>query len=172
MIIFFGNTVGSQICFFAVRFVFRESIERKYGNLKIFRAIRHEIEDAPWTASIMLSALFIPNAIKNYSIPLTNISYIQYAVPNTIFFGLYASLMVHTGQTIKNVQSLFGEDNNYSKKSSSDKFWMIVSWITLLLTIVLIIVAGCRLYARIQSYHEIEKDAKKTELLELGTVDG
>ena len=170
LIIFLGNTVGSQICFFAVRFVFREAIERKYGNLKIFRAIRHEIEDAPWTASIMLSALFIPNAVKNYSIPLTNITYLQYALPNTVFFGMYASLMVHTGQTVKNVKSLFGEENSYSKKSTADRFWLFTSWATLLLTIVLIVVAGCRLYSRIQSYKETEKDAKNTVLLELGRV--
>lgn len=175
MIIFLGNTVGSQICFFGVRFILRELIERKYGKLSIFRAIKHEINDAPWTASIMLSALFIPNSIKNYSIPLTNITYIQFALPNTVFFALYASLMVNTGHTLKSVESLFEKGKAGGKNTataSTGTFWVVVSWLTLVLTIVLITVAGCRLYKRIQSFNDSDQSQKTTELIDLELNQG
>jgi hypothetical protein len=64
----------------------------------------------------MVSAILIPMALKNYSLPLTNLTFTQYVIPSTPFFAFYAALLVHTGLTITQIKEIF-HPKEFSKKT-------------------------------------------------------
>jgi uncharacterized membrane protein YdjX (TVP38/TMEM64 family) len=117
-IIFLAPCAASQISFFFVRYCFRGVVERKFGSKKIFRAIRYEVDQTPWTASFMVSAILIPMAFKNYSLPLTSLTYWQYVIPSVPFFAFYAALLTHTGLTITQIGELF-HPKEFRRKTAS-----------------------------------------------------
>ena len=161
LIIFLSNCAASQLSFFLIRFQFREKFEKKFGNTKILKAIKHEVEQSPWTASVIISLVLIPMAIKNYSVPLTNMTYEQYALPSVPIFAFYAALIVHTGLALTQIKDLF-QQKSFSSKSPGQKFELIVNWILIVFTIILMGVVGRKLYNRFKSYNEEEERDKKS----------
>lgn len=170
-IIFIGPCVASQISFFFIRYCFRQSVEKRFGSKKIFRAIRYEVDQQPWTASFMVSAILIPMAIKNYSLPLTSLNYWQYMIPSVPFFAFYAALLTHTGLTITQLKELF-HPKKFQEKSSAEKLELYFNWGMLLLTVVVIAFIARKLQTRLKSFDQEEKsDQRKTELATITDFD-
>lgn len=104
-----GKVVGSHLCFLAIRYKFKEFMEKKIKKKKLFRAINYEVEKNPWMASVIMSMLLIPLPFKNYSLPLTKMTFVQFSIPMSCFFAMYSGIIIHVGLKMHEIKELFEE---------------------------------------------------------------
>ena len=155
---------GSNCCFLLVRFKFRTYVERKFGSRKLFRAVRHEADQSPWLASMMISAMYIPSAIKNYLPALTKIQYYQFVSTSIPFSSLYSAIVVHTGNSMTKIQDLFSS-KPFSERTPSEKTSLILEWLLLAISISILATIAYKIYKRLQNYdHSQKEDERKNEL--------
>ena len=81
-----GAGLGLSSAFLVARYVFRESIERKFSDSQIFQKIDQGVKQQGWRI-IMITRLvpIFPFNVQNYIYGLTGISFLQYSILSTIF---------------------------------------------------------------------------------------
>lgn len=119
----------------------------------------------------MVSAILIPKAIKNYSLPLTNLNYWQYTVPIVSFLALHSAFITHTGLTITKLQEIF-HPKKFSEKSEREKMELYVEWLVMFVSGFLMVVMAGRLLHRLKHSKCLEMNQKrKIELEKITQVD-
>lgn len=81
-----GASAGLSLAFLIARYVARDAIEKKFGNLEVFKSIQNGVERDGWfiLATTRLLPIF-PFGIQNYVYGLTSINFLLYSVLSTVF---------------------------------------------------------------------------------------
>ncbi|WP_320047990.1 TVP38/TMEM64 family protein [uncultured Ilyobacter sp.] len=81
-----GAGLGMSSAFLVARYLFRESIERKFSDSLIFQKIDQGVKNQGWRI-LMTTRLvpIFPFNVQNYVYGLTGISFLQYSILSTIF---------------------------------------------------------------------------------------
>lgn len=104
----FGAWGAAQVLFLFARYALKPCLLKKFGDSIIFVVLREEVKEKPWITATMVNVLLIPTAIKNYTLPLTDLRFYQYALPSLPFYGLFSALLVFIGDSISNVRDITG----------------------------------------------------------------
>lgn len=96
-----GASLGMSASFFISRYVAKDSIEKKFNNLKIFKKINEGLKENDWfiLAITRLIPIF-PFGIQNYLYGLTKISFFKYIFFSTIFILPGTSVYVLLAEAI------------------------------------------------------------------------
>jgi len=101
----------------------------------------------------MINSLMIPMPIKNFSIPLTDLTYMQFAIPHAFFHFLINCLIVYTGLSISDINNTI-----HGKKETTfgQKFAVVVQATLTIGSLVAMCVIGGKLYRRLKQFKQEE----------------
>jgi len=102
---------GSTCAFLLGRFVFRDFLQRRYKDYKLFRAIDKAVASEGWRLVFLLRLCpLAPFTILNYTFGITSIKLLHFAIGG---FGMLPGAVVYVfvGTTISNIADAV--DGNY-----------------------------------------------------------
>lgn len=137
-----GTYLASLACFAVVRSSFRERMERKYRDNKIFKVIKIEVEKSPWKFMLIVNLIVMPMAIKNTILPLTKVKFHQFAICSLPFYMFFTALFVNIGLSAHSVSEIVRNKSKWSEMAISEKVAMVSTWVIVITTLVLLCVLG------------------------------
>ena len=95
-----GTYFGGIAVFLFVRYVTKEQFLRYYGDSLLYMMFVEEVKSNPWTISSASNVLLLPHSVKNCVLPLTEITFMQFAVPKALIYVLTTAIPVLVGTQI------------------------------------------------------------------------
>jgi len=98
-----STLIGLAASFLMVRYLFRDSFERKFGNKKLVEKINLQIDKHGVWLIVFLRAIYVvPSSVLNYSFGFTKIKTFDYLLGSTIGFIPVVLLNVWIGNALMN----------------------------------------------------------------------
>jgi uncharacterized membrane protein YdjX (TVP38/TMEM64 family) len=151
-IIFWGTFVGGLISFFVVKFFLKNFILRKFGDNMIYLIFKQEVKKNPWSISFVANILMIPSCFKNLLLPLTEMTFWQFALPKIPLYILFTSVICLLGDEIHDFESYVNGEHFGGKKTAIQKFNFCLTATFLGLTIWLMVWAGISFNLKIKEF--------------------
>lgn len=155
MVFFFSTFIAGVVCFVFVKYFFRERMLKKYGDSMMYKVFREEVKQNPWAISWMVNCLLIPSCFKNIILPLTDMTFAQFAVPKMPLYALFTLIVCVIGDQLESVSS-FKMNNDYSQQTSVEKFHFFITLILAGVTVGFIVWSGIVFKQKIDQYKELE----------------
>lgn len=156
LIIFVGQYIAAIVCMVFIRSFLKERFMKKYSSTVLFRLVVIECKKRPWTCSIISNIILLPACMKNYILPLTDMTLAQYYVPKIIFYAFFSYIFAKTGTTLDGIAQIDNE-GSFSTMTNIQKFNFIVSISLITISIILIVVITTKFKKR---YDGIQKEDK------------
>ena len=153
LLLFLSSYISSQAVFLLARYFFREKLKRRFRKNKLMTAIQEEVRINPWKACILLNVVFIPMALKNLIFPLTEMTYLQFAIPSMPFIAFYDALLVFVGMELTSFEQIF-QPAEWKKMTQGQKIEVIAGWVASLLSFVVVALVGWRIKRRLKLMEE------------------
>lgn len=147
------NLIGAHIIFWLIRLCLREKLNTRWQKYTILKAIKFEVRTQPWAASFMINSLMIPMPIKNFCIPLTDLTYPQFAGPHVVFHLLINCLIVYTGLSIVSINNSI---KNSHETTVGQKVAIVIQATLTIGSLVAMCVIGAKLYKRFKQFKDEE----------------
>lgn len=119
-IIFWGTYGGGLFCFCFIRlFSLKNHFLGKYGKMTIFKVFNEETKKNPYKVSFFVNMLLIPSVFKNILLPLTDMTFLQFALPKFPPYLISSVMIVSLGSQIENFEEFvkngggFGEEKSF-----------------------------------------------------------
>lgn len=137
----FGSWCAAVILFIIIKTCFKKSLTKKFKNNSLYKVLSSEIKENPWKTSTFVNILFIPTAFKNYTLPLTDLTLIQYMIPSLPFYMFFSAMLTLIGSQLSGFSDAEG-NKSWSEKTTAEKFNQIVSLALTISTIIIVCILG------------------------------
>lgn len=156
-LIFLSSYLSSQITFLCARRFFKNHLEKKFKDNKFFKAVKMEVDRGPWQASFIVNLVFMPMAIKNLIFPLTDMTYLQFALPSLPMVIAYDAILIQIGMKMDRIGELF-EAKTYENMSLTEKLDFAISWAGIFFGVFVVYTVGKRLKKRLKALEDIDEE--------------
>jgi len=170
-IIFWGTFIGGLISFFVVKYFLRNLILKKFGDNLFYLIFKEEVKKNPWSISFLANVLMIPSCFRNLMLPLTEMTFWQFALPKIPLYVLFTAVICLLGDEITDFEE-FVKSEKPKEKTSVQKFNFCLTATFLILTIWLMVWAGWIFNKKINEFRERRNEELVAEEEEERLVNG
>lgn len=155
-IIFWGTYLAGIFSFFVVRYWMREHFLRKYGDMTMFKVFEKEAKERPMTVSLFVNFLWIPSCFKNILLPLTDMTFWEFAIPKFPPYLISALMIVNVASELDNLEEFIETGSIGKGKTVTEKFNFYLSCFLFFSTIIGISWAGWEIQRKCREWEERE----------------
>jgi uncharacterized membrane protein YdjX (TVP38/TMEM64 family) len=168
----FGAWFAAILLFILIKLCFKEKLTKKFANNSLYKVLSSEVRKNPWKTATFINILFIPTAFKNYTIPLTDLTLIQYMLPSLPFYMFFSFMLTLIGSQISDLESV--SESGFSNMTFAQKVNFILGWVLIVFTIVIVVVMGKiagKKMKQIKKEERMDRASKKKNKIRLGKYE-
>lgn len=155
----FGGYFAALFCFVVVRKLLKGWMTKKYAGNALYQVILEETKENPWAISVLTNCLIIPTAFKNTIMPLTEMTFFQFALPKLPFYMFFSGIFTFMGMELDSVEQIMGH-KSMSEWSAADLLNFVVGIVMLLATVLILVLFSVVVSKKLEFIKQKEKRLK------------
>lgn len=114
--ILISQFLAASFLMLIVRKCLKKRFLARYADSIIFRVLSEECRQNPWLCSITSNIVMLPACTKNYILPLTDLTLVQFYTPKLFFYTLFSYLFAKTGDSLEDISHLSSKRKPFLKR--------------------------------------------------------
>lgn len=150
-----GSYAGGLLSYFMVKYCLRSTILRIYQNSIVYKIFLEEVKRSPWSISFFSNLLLLPHAVKNILLPLTEMTFLQFAIPKIPNYLIYTVLSCMIGNSLHSFKD-FSRNKRFTNMTFAEQLDFCFAIIAVIVTIAILIYIGVISRRKFKEYKDRE----------------